>query len=318
MAEKLTTETFITKAKEIHNDLYSYDKVVYIDSRTKVTITCKIHGDFDQVPSSHIQKHGCLKCRGEKTHSKTLKERLSKIVQSLPNTYTYNLEGATSGLSKITATCPVHGDWTPSIFSLMNKRGCPVCGHEKRKAAKIENNKNRFADRASKIHDNKYTYDMTTYSTNSTKMQITCKIHGTFSQSPKDHLAGKGCPSCANSWGFKRSFFKDKRTLLYYIQFINGPYKIGITTRYYLSQRFNNDMKYRVIKLLEFSKGELAWDLESAILKKTKTYAYKGDLFINKQGRRNGETECRTTNIIKEITNELKKEKYEQLYKELM
>ena len=35
---------FIEKAKTIHKDNYDYNNTNYINKRTKVTITCKIHG----------------------------------------------------------------------------------------------------------------------------------------------------------------------------------------------------------------------------------------------------------------------------------
>jgi hypothetical protein len=57
------TEEFIKKAKLKHGDKYDYSKVEYLTSKTKVIIICKIHGDFEQSPNSHIsQKQGCPKC----------------------------------------------------------------------------------------------------------------------------------------------------------------------------------------------------------------------------------------------------------------
>ena len=43
---KLTTEEFIAKAKAVHGDRYDYSKVKYVDSKTKVCILCKGHGEF--------------------------------------------------------------------------------------------------------------------------------------------------------------------------------------------------------------------------------------------------------------------------------
>lgn len=55
MRKKLTTKEFIEKAKQIHDDKYYYTKIMYVNSRTKVVITCPEHGDFEQLPSSHLQ-----------------------------------------------------------------------------------------------------------------------------------------------------------------------------------------------------------------------------------------------------------------------
>lgn len=43
--KKLTTEEFIEKANKIHNK-YDYSQVKYVNSRTKVCITCPQHNQF--------------------------------------------------------------------------------------------------------------------------------------------------------------------------------------------------------------------------------------------------------------------------------
>ena len=54
----LSNESFIAKAKEIHGNKYDYTKVNYINSHTPVTITCPIHGEFQQQPrSEHSHPH---------------------------------------------------------------------------------------------------------------------------------------------------------------------------------------------------------------------------------------------------------------------
>jgi hypothetical protein len=55
-------QTFLEKARKIHGDKYSYENTNYIDSRTKVTISCRVHGNFEQRPSSHLQGKGCKRC----------------------------------------------------------------------------------------------------------------------------------------------------------------------------------------------------------------------------------------------------------------
>ena len=53
---------FINQSNEIHNNFYDYSKVEYVNSNTPVVITCPIHGDFPQAPSSHLSGRGCPKC----------------------------------------------------------------------------------------------------------------------------------------------------------------------------------------------------------------------------------------------------------------
>ena len=61
----MTTKEFIQKAKAVHGDKYDYSKVEYVNTSTKVCIICKKHGEFWQLPSSHLKGHGCLKCRAD-------------------------------------------------------------------------------------------------------------------------------------------------------------------------------------------------------------------------------------------------------------
>ena len=67
---------FITRAKEVHGSRYSYDLVEYKNVKTKVTISCPVHGIFEQRPSNHLRGEGCQKCY-------FLDKRI-KLVESLP------------------------------------------------------------------------------------------------------------------------------------------------------------------------------------------------------------------------------------------
>ena len=55
-------EYFLKECKIVHGNRYNYDKVRYTHSHSKVTVTCKIHGDFDIAPSNFLAAKGCRKC----------------------------------------------------------------------------------------------------------------------------------------------------------------------------------------------------------------------------------------------------------------
>ena len=61
----MNTEYFKEKSTTIHKGKYNYDKVEYKDQRSKVIITCPIHGDFLQSPQDHLQGNGCQKCKSD-------------------------------------------------------------------------------------------------------------------------------------------------------------------------------------------------------------------------------------------------------------
>lgn len=60
--QSFTKEMFVQKAKEVHGDTYDYSSVEYKTARKKVTITCRVHGTFDQVPYVHTKGGGCPVC----------------------------------------------------------------------------------------------------------------------------------------------------------------------------------------------------------------------------------------------------------------
>jgi len=60
--QRMTTEQFIEKAIDKHEGFYSYEKSDYINSRSKLIITCPIHGDFEQQAGGHLEGYGCQKC----------------------------------------------------------------------------------------------------------------------------------------------------------------------------------------------------------------------------------------------------------------
>ncbi|MGL4852489.1 MAG: zinc-ribbon domain-containing protein [Tannerellaceae bacterium] len=62
---KYSTEEWIEEAIAVHGDRYDYSLTDYINSKTVVSITCSIHGVFQQVPSEHLSGKGCKWCGGQ-------------------------------------------------------------------------------------------------------------------------------------------------------------------------------------------------------------------------------------------------------------
>lgn len=67
---------FIEKAESIHGDKYDYSKVEYINNRDTISISCPIHGEFEQKAYIHLGGCGCPLCnisKGETEISDILK-----------------------------------------------------------------------------------------------------------------------------------------------------------------------------------------------------------------------------------------------------
>jgi protein-arginine kinase activator protein McsA len=58
-----TTEYFIRKSKETHNDKFDYSEVKYTTQRDKIILTCNsCNNRFSQRANSHLQGSGCRNC----------------------------------------------------------------------------------------------------------------------------------------------------------------------------------------------------------------------------------------------------------------
>jgi uncharacterized C2H2 Zn-finger protein len=123
----LSTEEFIERAMQVHKGRYGYFKVLYINSQTKVTITCELHGDFDQAPVGHLQGHGCPKCGGHLPLStEEFIERANKVHSYK---YGYTKVMYKTAHAKVIITCDVssHGDFEQSPANHLSGSGCPKC-----------------------------------------------------------------------------------------------------------------------------------------------------------------------------------------------
>ncbi len=125
---RYTADDFIRKAKSIHGDKYNYDKVNYKQSKIPVTITCFIHGDFNQKPDSHINTpySGCPKCYADKLRLTRI-DFLNKANKIHNSKYIYNDSVFENTRAKITVRCEKHGTFTQRTNHHLRGRGCPRC-----------------------------------------------------------------------------------------------------------------------------------------------------------------------------------------------
>jgi hypothetical protein len=196
---KSNTIEFIEKSTKIHEDKYDYSKVNYIDAHTKIIITCKIHGDFEQTPSSHLNGNGCNKCgviiRSNKAR-KTLEEFIENAMLIHEDKYDYSKVDYESCDTKIIIICKIHGYFEQTPHNHLVGQGCPKCG------IILAANKNRktleeFIEKSIVVHGDKYDYSNVEYKCSNEKVIIICKIHGKFEKIPHSHLMGQGCTNCS-------------------------------------------------------------------------------------------------------------------------
>lgn len=127
---KLTTEDFISRATKLHGSTFDYSLSVYKSMKTKITLICPVHGKFKTTPDSHLRGGGCRKCAD---HQLSVNNRYTQkffIEQSKlrhSNYYSYENTVYESSQSKVTITCPVHGDFEQLATNHMQGSGCKSC-----------------------------------------------------------------------------------------------------------------------------------------------------------------------------------------------
>lgn len=116
--------------------------------------------------------------------------------------------------SKVPLWCTVHERFfVQQVANHINGQGCPDCG------GRVRAEKRRKTDPLSdfvRIHGDRYDYSRADYINNKTPIEIVCREHGSFMQTPNAHLTGHGCPAC---WGDRRRVHGKARTAVFAADF---------------------------------------------------------------------------------------------------
>lgn len=124
------------------------------------------------------------------------------------DTYNYDNVEYHDMHSNIEIKCPVHGIFYQTPSNHLKGHGCLVCNKVDSRRLSLTD----FVSRSNDIHGFVYDYSKVDYVNNKTKVEILCKKHGVFLQTPEKHLIGRGCPKCAkNCPDDKESFIKKAR-----------------------------------------------------------------------------------------------------------
>lgn len=123
------TKTFINKANIVHNFKYNYEKTNYKNSKSKVIINCKIHGDFMLNADKHLAGAGCQACAliNKKTRALSQEEFIYKANKKHNFKYDYSLSKYITAHIKIKIKCPIHGIFKQTPGSHLHTSGCPKC-----------------------------------------------------------------------------------------------------------------------------------------------------------------------------------------------
>ena len=124
----------------------------------------------------------------------TTEEFLDKVLKVHGNKYDYSKVNYKLSREKVVIICSIHGDFKTTPNNLLNGAGCKKCGLIKQGLSRRKTQED-FIKNSVKTHENKYDYSKVIYKTCKDKIEIICKIHGSFMQSPNAHLKA-GCRLC--------------------------------------------------------------------------------------------------------------------------
>ena len=195
MSKKVTTQDFISRAREVHGDRYDYSKLVYVSATTPITIICPEHGEFQQRPVNHTMGRGCRDCAGNKPL--TVSKFIERANATHHNRYDYSQVAFEGVENKVTIICPEHGPFEQRIMVHLKGFNCPKCGREQ-VADKLSHSLGRFISDAIAAHGDKYDYSEVEYVNALSNVKIVCPFHGPFFQKPANHVRGVACSKCSD------------------------------------------------------------------------------------------------------------------------
>jgi hypothetical protein len=126
-------DDFIRRGTEKYNGKFTYDKVVYVNSRTKVIVTYPDHGDLLVYPYNHLnKKYGCFECSNNVHKLEYISDKkLEEFNKIHSGKYLYEDLKITDGVINI--TCPDHGIFKQSIYIHSYGHGYNECNLHSRR-----------------------------------------------------------------------------------------------------------------------------------------------------------------------------------------
>ena len=270
-----------------NNKNFSVISKEYKSNSVKLTCVCHIHQKEFYTNWNNISSgRGCPLCctDGKKirlTHSK--EQVINDFIKVHgKDRYDYSLMNYVNTNTKIKIKC----NKCSNIFEMMpylHKQGqrCPECAKRTHGKWKIKS-KEELLCAFNKIHNNKFTYDLSNYINSRSKITVICPSHGKFKTTAQMHMTGRDCIECSREltgWSKSRwlkASLKSKKFTsfkVYIIKCWNENelfYKIGRTFRN-INKRFHCDIdmpyNYELLRIIDSNNGEYIFDLENYLHK---------------------------------------------------
>lgn len=134
--KRLTQQQVIERFIKVHGDKYNYSEVEYKNTRTKLKINCKKHGDFEQLYKVHASGSGCPKCANENKLCK-LNTFIEKAKTVHGDKYDYSLVKYKGSFIPVKIICSIHNIFEQSPHVHLSGSICKKCSDSNRKTPAI-------------------------------------------------------------------------------------------------------------------------------------------------------------------------------------
>lgn len=200
------TELFLEKCAKIHElNKYDFSKVEFLNSKTKVNVTCLVcNYNFNILPQNLFKLKTCKNCAYKNLKQNQKKSNdwfLEKAKLIHKNKYQY-LNQYLGANSNIIIKCNICNNvFNQRVSSHLKGYGCKKCANDL-SAKNQRTHYLEFEKKCNELHNNKYIY-FNDFVNNKSRIKIQCKTClNIFEQSVSAHYNKKqGCPVCNFSKG---------------------------------------------------------------------------------------------------------------------
>lgn len=197
LSRRKTCEEWIIEFGRTHGATYGYDKIIDVSSgKTLVTITCAVHGDFQQTPGSHKIGRGCPSCarlrqigrKGTRPPTAGRAPLNAAIVnERIRSRGLYLIGPYVNSQTPVAFGCSSGHQWNTRPGTVLGGAGCPSCSGNA-PLSRIEINE-RIASRGLHMSGE--------YESANKKTEFKCSHGHSWSAKPSCVVHGTGCPQCS-------------------------------------------------------------------------------------------------------------------------
>ncbi len=197
------SERNLSKLREMYPHL-DYTDSKYTDRESYISVYCTKHLQYFTV---HFGRHtkgqiGCPGCKTDKITATTTQSTVELNRIKLFNELFPKYEYVSYKDGMVNYICPNHGLVSSRWCNARKGKGCKLCA-ETKFAETYKLQESEILHRFNKTHGHQYDYSEIAYKSLHEHVNIICKEHGEFRQTPNNHINGSGCPKCNISYQHK-------------------------------------------------------------------------------------------------------------------